>query len=79
MIPVLPAIDTTIKKVEKEGKEQNCIIPADLNGDCRVDLVDFSILKYWRGKSDFPKKIDLNKDGVLNIKDFSILAYYWTG
>ena len=63
----------------KETNTQGCSIPADLNGDCRVNLTDFLILKYWLNKYNFPKRIDLNNDGVIDITDFSILAYYWTG
>jgi len=56
-----------------------CPPRGDYNGDCRVNIVDFSILMYWfnsRGKSD---RVDENKDGVVDIYDFSIMAYYWTG
>lgn len=54
---------------------------ADLNSDCKVNLVDFSILAYWfkRPLSDTSTKYDLNKDGKISLVDFSILAYYWTG
>ncbi len=52
--------------------------PADLNGDVRVDLVDFSILLYNWGK---PKnlKADINNDGLVDLVDFSIMLYWWTG
>jgi len=50
---------------------------ADLNGDNRVNLVDFSILLYnWGSASDCA---DQNKDGKINLTDFSIMMYYWTG
>lgn len=52
---------------------------SDFNGDCRVNIVDFSILVYWYNKTDPPEKIDVNKDRIINLKDFSILVYYWTG
>lgn len=55
-----------------------CPARADFNGDCRVNLVDFSILAYWFKKSPVPAEIDLNQDGVVDLIDFSILAYYWT-
>ena len=51
----------------------------DLNGDGRVDLVDFSILIYWFEKPNPPAHIDLNGDDIVDLVDFSILAYYWTG
>ena len=56
-----------------------CPPKGDLNGDCRVNLIDFSILAYWYKRPGFPKAYDLNGDGVLNLTDFSIMAYYWTG
>lgn len=51
----------------------------DLNNDCRVNLIDFSILAYWYKKPKPLSKYDLNKDGKVDLIDFSILAYYWTG
>lgn len=56
----------------------SCPARADFNSDCRVDLVDFSILAYWFKKTNVPPEIDLNSDGVVDLIDFSILAYYWT-
>ena len=61
-----------------------CPARGDLNGDCRVNLVDFSIAAYWYKKplSVAFKKIEkdrLNGDGKIDITDFSIMAYYWTG
>ncbi len=52
---------------------------ADLNRDCRIDLVDFSIAAYWYKRSSPPANIDLNSDGKVDLVDFSIMAYYWTG
>ena len=57
---------------------------ADLNADCRVNLVDFSIAAYWHNRtlSDSLKLLEiekLNGDGKINLVDFSIMAYYWTG
>jgi len=61
-----------------------CPAKADLNNDCRVNLVDFSIAAYWYKRAlseDFIKseKERLNGDGKINLVDFSIMAYYWTG
>ncbi len=55
-----------------------CSRKADINGDKRVNLVDFSILLYNWG---IPKNsaADLNCDGKVNLVDFSILLFYWTG
>jgi hypothetical protein len=60
-------------------KEKICGIKADLNNDCFVNLVDFSILAYWYKRPNFPKRVDLNNDAKINLVDFSIMAYYWTG
>lgn len=51
----------------------------DFNADCRVNLIDFSIISYWYKRLGFPKKVDLNSDGKVSFVDFSIVAYYWTG
>ncbi|MSU74358.1 hypothetical protein EXS57_01095 [Candidatus Kaiserbacteria bacterium] len=57
---------------------------ADLNGDNKVNLVDFSIAAYWykRSLSAAFKPIEierLNGDGRIDLVDFSIMAFYWTG
>ncbi len=58
----------------------NCTaLIGDLNCDTRVNIVDFSIMAYWYGKTTMPAAIDLNHDGRVTIVDFSIMAYYWTG
>ncbi len=51
----------------------------DLNGDGKVDIIDYSIMKYWYKKSNPPACVDISGDGVVNLKDFSILASDWTG
>ena len=56
-----------------------CGIIADLFVDCKINIVDFSILAYWYKRPIPPTNIDLNKDGSVTIADFSIMAYYWTG
>jgi len=61
-----------------------CAVKADLNNDCRVNLVDFSIAAYWYKRAisvEFAVKEAerLNGDGKVNLTDFSIMAYYWTG
>ncbi|MFH0951460.1 MAG: hypothetical protein V1765_03245 [bacterium] len=52
---------------------------SDVNKDNRVNLVDFSIMAYWHGKSDPPVHVDLNNDKKVTLVDFSIMAYYWEG
>jgi hypothetical protein len=56
----------------------------DLNGDGRVNLLDFSIAAFWFQRTPSAQFVaqeaqDLNGDGKINLTDFSILAYYWTG
>lgn len=56
-----------------------CGSRVDFSLDCRINIVDFSVLAYWYKRSNFPEKYDLNGDGKIDIKDFSIMAYHWTG
>ena len=56
-----------------------CPPKGDLNNDCRVNLVDFSILAYWYNRPNFPPKYDISGDAKIDLIDFSIMAYYWTG
>jgi len=53
----------------------------DLNGDKKVNLIDFSVMAYWYGRplTAAGAKADLDHDGKVDLVDFSILAYYWTG
>jgi hypothetical protein len=61
-----------------------CTGKADLNADCRVNLVDFSIAAYWYKRLlsqsfETVEKERLNGDAKIDLVDFSIMAYYWTG
>jgi len=49
----------------------------DLNKDGRVNLIDFSILLYWWGRTN--SCADLNGNGIVDLPDFSVMLYYWTG
>ncbi|OGI88771.1 hypothetical protein A2914_03090 [Candidatus Nomurabacteria bacterium RIFCSPLOWO2_01_FULL_41_21] len=51
----------------------------DLNGDNKINLIDFSITAFWYKRSNPPASVDLNADGKIDLVDFSILAFYWTG
>jgi hypothetical protein len=67
-----------------KSKSQKCPAKGDLNSDCRVNLVDFSIGAYWykrtlSGAIIQTEKAKLNGDGKINLTDFSIIAYYWSG
>jgi len=58
---------------------QSCKIRGDLNNDCHVNLVDFSIMAYWYKRPNPPASVDLNGDSKIDLVDFSILAFNWTG
>lgn len=49
---------------------------SDMNGDGKVNLVDFSILLTTWGKAG---PGDINGDGTTNLADFSIMLFNWTG
>jgi hypothetical protein len=63
-----------VTKEADEKKERS-----DINGDGRINIVDFSVSAYWYKRPNPPKSIDLNDDGKVDLTDFSIMAYYWTG
>lgn len=50
---------------------------ADLNGDGKVNLVDFSIFLLKWQSDDIQS--DFNADGTVNLGDFSIMLFNWTG
>lgn len=54
-------------------------VKGDLNGDSRINLIDFSIMAYWYKRPVPPTFVDLNGDKKIDLIDFSIMAYYWTG
>ena len=53
-------------------------IPADINGDGIVNIIDLSIVGSHfgsiRGGSNYLPAADLNNDGVINIIDLSIVG-----
>ncbi len=49
----------------------------DLNGDGKVNLVDFSIFLLKWQTDDIQS--DFNSDGTVNLGDFSIMLFSWTG
>lgn len=57
----------------------NTQLIGDVNGDLRVNLIDFSIVAFWYKRSSPPIKVDFNNDGKVNLIDFSIMAFHWTG
>ncbi len=67
------------ENILKDGELAHCPARGDLNTDCKVNLVDFSIMAYWYKKPAPPATVDLNGDHTVSLIDFSILAYNWTG
>ena len=52
----------------------------DLSGDCRVDMVDLSILMYYyRRTGPQIAEYDFNENGWVDLFDVSVMMYYWTG
>ncbi|HRH22979.1 MAG TPA: dockerin type I domain-containing protein, partial [Candidatus Paceibacterota bacterium] len=58
---------------------RTCTVRGDVNKDCRVNLVDFSIVAYWYKRASPPTHVDLNNDKKVTLVDFSVLAFNWTG
>lgn len=50
---------------------------ADMNGDAKINLIDFSIMLTHWGTAD--PASDINLDGIVNLSDFSIMLFNWTG
>ncbi len=77
-------IDVPFGKFQK-GREpvpavSACNKNGDINGDKKVNIVDFSILLYfWNQKNPANPCVDINRDGSVNIFDFSIMLFWWTG
>ncbi len=77
---VLVGDETVLREQEVMG----CPTKGDLNKDCKVNLVDFSIMVFW-----FHQPISLevqqleaerlSGDGKFTITDLSIMLHYWTG
>ena len=59
--------------------QEKTIVKGDLNGDRKVNLVDFSVAAYWYKRANPPASVDVNGDGKVNLVDFSIMAFHWTG
>lgn len=74
---LLSSFSTVLAFYVGKGAPEVICPNADLNGDARVNLIDFSILLFWWGKIN--SCADQNHDGIVNLPDFSIMLYYWTG
>lgn len=72
------------KRTVEKVPPKVCPPKADLNKDCKVNLIDFSIAAYWWKRPLSQSFIALERerlsgDGALTLTDFSIMAFYWTG
>lgn len=61
-----------------------CQKKGDLNKDCRVNLIDVSILFFWFKTTLSPavtalEQERLSGDGRVDFTDFSIMLHFWTG
>lgn len=72
-------IGFTIGDTDIPSTELIINIPGDCNADQAINLVDFSVMAFWYGKSNPPVCTDTNTDNKIDLIDFSILAFYWTG
>jgi hypothetical protein len=66
------------------ASNKKCPAKGDVNGDCKVNLVDFSIAAFWYKRTLSASFLSIEKeklsgDAKVDLRDFSILAYYWTG
>ena len=59
------------------GQSPALKLTGDLNGDGKINLVDFSVMLVHWGMNYAPD--DLNGDGVVDLPDLSILLARWTG
>ena len=73
------AVDFEVGEESESAVTVRCGGIADLNNDCHVNLIDFSILIYWFGHDHPIGKVDLDNDKRVSLTDFSILMYHWTG
>jgi FtsP/CotA-like multicopper oxidase with cupredoxin domain len=70
--------ETNITNNSFTGANFNIRFRGDINGDCKVDIVDLatvgSTFGKTRGQPGFNEAADLNNDGVINIVDLVIVA-----
>lgn len=80
--PIFPTFDP--ESPTKPRPESPCdnlaLQKADLSGDCRVDLIDLSILLYYYEDEGLAiARYDFNENGQVDFPDVSVLMFYWTG
>jgi hypothetical protein len=56
-----------------------CSLLGDSNDDCRINAVDFFLVRWRYHRELFLERFDFSKDGKVDLIDFSIMAFNWTG
>lgn len=82
--PFSASVGFSVGDVEIPLPAPGCGKKGDLNADCRVNLVDFSIAAFWYKKTlsttfTTVENTSLNGDSKVDLVDFSIMAFNWTG
>ncbi len=82
--PFSASVSFSVGSVEIPLAPPGCGKKGDLNADCRVNLVDFSIAAFWYKKTLSQTFVavensSLNGDSKVDLVDFSIMAFNWTG
>jgi hypothetical protein len=82
--PFSASVNFSVGSVEIPLAPAGCGKKGDLNADCRVNLVDFSIAAFWYKKTlsttfTTVENASLNGDSRVDLVDFSIMAFNWTG
>ncbi len=82
--PFSASVGFSVGTVEIPLPVSGCGKKGDLNTDCRVNLVDFSIAAFWYKKTLSQTFVavensSLNGDSKVDLVDFSIMAFNWTG
>jgi hypothetical protein len=67
------------RDIAKQKAAPNVAASGDINGDGKVNLIDFSVAAFWYKKPNPPKSADINGDGQVNLVDLSIMASNWSG
>lgn len=70
--PVPPRVETPCDSIILQR--------VDFSGDCKVDIVDLSILLFYYERSGSEiTRYDLNDNNIIDFPDVSVLMFYWTG
>ena len=82
--PFSASVNFSVGSIEIPLAPVGCGKKGDLNADCRVNLVDFSIAAFWYKKTlstafTTVENASLNGDSRVDLVDFSIMAFNWTG